>query len=274
MRYVFVKDFNPAYDVLALRYFQQSGIDVDLSMTYEKAIALKPRFCQQPIRSTVESQFCSYLSSWGYRSDHRPPAKYVINEIFARGGEVSLSDLTFFESKLKEGDGKLLFTIGDVASDISDFYTNFLLSSLKRDLATGDPKAIYKYIEPFDEHRLPDLRNTPRDQIDAAEKVMAENLVPFLTTVTQKTILENIRHVLDDHYRRPKHMKRPSYYLGRKDITTCEHLTQHVWLHCTASEPDYDVSVSLNALRGSMVCEEGQVVWLFPGYHVKQVDEY
>jgi hypothetical protein len=273
VRYVFVKDFNPAYDALALRYFQQSGIDVDLSMTYEKAIALKPSFCQQPIRSMVESQFCSYLASWGHRSDHRPPAKYVIDQIFATGTEISASDLIFFEGKLKEGDGKLLFTMADVASDISDFYTNFLLSSLRRDLASGDPKTIYKYIEPFDQHRLPDLRTTPRDKIDAAERVMAENLVTFLPTVTQKTILENIQYVLDDHYLRPEHMKRPSYHLGKKDILTCEHLTQHVWLHCVASEPDYNVSVSVNALRGSMVCEEDQVVWLFPGYHVKQVED-
>jgi hypothetical protein len=64
LRFVFVKRFNPAYDILALRYFQQNGIDVDSSLTNERADALVASLPQKPDRSMAERQFSYYLSLW------------------------------------------------------------------------------------------------------------------------------------------------------------------------------------------------------------------
>jgi hypothetical protein len=270
LRFVFVKDSCPAYDVIAIRYFRENGMDVGADLTFNEAKEIRRVLRAKRTQSAVERQFCEYVDSWEPQPEYRPNHIVIIKRIFAGGKELSLDKLTSLESSLRGTGDRFLLSAERVAAEVAEFYTGVLLPSLKGDLAKGEVQPILKYIEPFDESFLPDWRSASAAELDTARLRVADNVCSFLTRATTTGALEDLRFVLEDHYDKPTHMKRPSYELGRKGIVTCDHFTQYVSLFCIAVEPDYVVRAGLRASRGPMVCEEELKPWLLPGYDVRE----
>ncbi len=174
---------------------------------------------------------------------------------------------------MKEGEGKLLLDVEDVAQAFLDYYTEFLLPSLKRDLGNRDFRAIQNYVEPQDEDRLPNPRTTPLDEMNSATTRMAEEVAIALMSARPISVAENIRSVLEAHYGTPLHMKHPSSGYGKANNLECSHMTQHAWLVGYSKGAEAEANVRLLATRGAKVCEEEpEKPWIFPGYRVLKLD--
>jgi hypothetical protein len=175
---------------------------------------------------------------------------------------------------LKKGEGDLLLTEEKVAEEIWLFYVESLLPSIRRDLANGDIRALHNYVEPHDFNRLPDLRTASSPDFDAAVVKLVEELPEFLSNLRPNTILANLNFVLEEHYSKPDHLKKISYYRGKTEIRECGHWTQILELNGSASAPDFQTEVSLTPRRGTLMREESGLVWLFPWYEVVKVADH
>ena len=72
MRYLFVKEFNPAYDFYLFEYFQTGGIPVDEGLTIERARRLRKALEEKPSLKSDEKRFCDYVSTWNEHPESRP----------------------------------------------------------------------------------------------------------------------------------------------------------------------------------------------------------
>jgi hypothetical protein len=207
--------------------------------------------------------------------DHRPTQKLVIDKIFAGGNKIGLDELMRLEQTLKTGEGRLLLSKEQVAEEVFDFYSGFLLASLRRDLANHESRILHNYIEPQDFDLLPNLRTASHQEYETAALKLVEQMPSFLSSICSKTILAGLEFVLEDHFSKSPHLTTISSYnpWGKMSIRECRHLTQTLELRGVPSEPGHRIAVDLSSRRGTLVCEEAAAVWLLPWYDVAVISD-
>ena len=273
MTYVFIRYYNPTYDFFLSRYFRDGGLDVDENLTLEKADSMAAKLQWKKDKTPQEKLFLSYVSTWNNHPKYRPARRFLLEKIFGEKVELDVKQFRELESQLGTGMGKLLLSQSDVATQISDFYTGYFRTSLRKDLEhSAEDKEFYKYIEPEDFSRLPDLRRVGPARYYMAVKQVASELLPWLDAVTPQKVLDSVEYVVDEHSGTPNHLRaEPHYNRGKKKILSCEHRTQYLYLDGFLGESDDFVSLSVAPTRGTQVCENGDEIAVRPWYDVKEV---
>src|SRR5207247_5935956 len=134
LRYVFVREYNPAYDFYLFEYFRGGGMSVDGELTIERARRMRRTLEEKPSLKSEEKLFCDYVSVWNQHPESRPSLYYLFNKIPANSGDPSAGRLAELESRLERGRGRLLFSIEDVVAELLAFYKKRLKDTLQREI--------------------------------------------------------------------------------------------------------------------------------------------
>src|SRR6058998_3886975 len=106
MKYVFVKRYNPAYDFFLIKYFNESGIDIDETLEFKRADAIASALEKKGSTGVVEKPpyrrpftfrdrlepherlFWDYVYDWRGHPESRPGVDYLFDKLFEREPDV------------------------------------------------------------------------------------------------------------------------------------------------------------------------------------------
>ncbi len=268
MRYVFVREYNPAYDSYLFEYFQGGGIRVDEGLRIENARRLRKTLEEKPSLKSEEKLFCDYVSAWNEHPEARPSLYYLFNKIPMNLGEPSEGRLAELESHLKGGRGRLLFSIDDVVEEIQAFYRRRLKDTLQGEIRAGAPgMQLARFFVSGEVDRLPDSRVHGLERVEGAMQRTAREVVAWLERTSPGETRKDIEHVIEEHSNSPPHMRRSRY------LDSCEHKSEYVRLAVHRDIRDDSVSMFLLPVRGFGAVEKYYWDVLFPKYYVLESKE-
>ena len=263
MRYVFVREYNPAYDSYLFEYFQAGGIRVDEELTIERARRMRKTLEEKPSLKSEEKLFCDYVSVWNEHPESRPSLYYLFNKIPANAGEPSERRLAELESRLEGGRARLLFSLDDVVEEIQAFYRRRLKDTLQGEIRAGAPgMQLARFFVSGEVDRLPDSRVHGLEKVEEAIQRTAREVEAWLERVSPGGIRKDIEHVIEEHSNYPPHMRRSRY------LDSCEHKSEYVRLAVHRDIRDDSESMFLLPVRGFGAVEKYHWDVLFPKYYV------
>jgi hypothetical protein len=266
----FVKYYNPVYEFLVMRYLREGGLKFDSKTSLDKAILMASALNKKQDLSSYEKVLRKYVEMWKQSPGHRPSGRVLLKELYGET-EPGPPELSRLQSELPQRAGKIVLTKDDVATEISGFYRVYLKESLRKDLETSVGGCLQVYLEPNDETGLERARRFGPARYDAELRKFCEELLSSLANVSPKVVADNIDVVFEEHFGQKNHMRRPSYYHGKKQIVVCDHKTQLVALSGIASKNDRVVSLSFVPARGSPLCHARGDIPVFPWYDVLEI---
>ena len=99
MKYVFVKEFNPAYDRFLMAYFKEHGLGLDENTTLKELESRVSHFDQGKM-SAEELLLTVYMWNWGPHPECRPSLYWLLNKTMGGNGHPDPEKLRQLESKL------------------------------------------------------------------------------------------------------------------------------------------------------------------------------
>ena len=109
MNLVFVKQYNPAYDIFLTRYLREGGIIVGAEKTWQRTLHKLRILSEKSNKTPYEELYVSYLGSWTYHPETRPGMYHLIRRLLPHK-MTELEELKELESQLLPGEGKLIFS--------------------------------------------------------------------------------------------------------------------------------------------------------------------
>ena len=190
MNLVFVKQYNPAYDIFLTRYLKEGGIIVGAEKTWQRTVHKLRILSEKENKTPYEEFYVSYLSSWTYHPETRPGMYHLIRRLLPHK-KAEVEELRELESQLLPREGKLIFSKKEVAKELSDFYRNYMTKPLQSDLARGaDSKALARYFNSKELDRgLKVSRESGAEGMYEEDKKTAAELLTWLTKITVESVL-------------------------------------------------------------------------------------
>jgi len=268
LRYVFVREYNPAYDIYLFEYFRGGGLGVDGELTIERARRRRRELEKKSSLTSEEKLFCDYVSVWNQHPESRPSLYYLFNKIPANSGDLSVGRLAELESQFEHGGGRLLFSVEDVVAELVFFYKKRLKDTLQGEIRAGARgRQLARFFISDEVDRLPDSRVHGLEKVEEAIQRTAREVVVWLERVSPSGIRKDIEHVIEEHSNSPPHMRRTRYLDG------CEHKSEYLRLAVNRDVRDNSVSTFLSPVRGYGAVEEYYEEVLFPRYYVLESEE-
>ena len=268
MRYVFVKEFNPAYDFYLFEYFQAGGIRVDEELTIERARRLRKALEEKSSLRSEEKLFCDYVSTWTEHPQSRPSLYYLFNKIPANSGSLSEERLADLESHHEGVRGRLLFSLDDVVEEIQAFYRRRLKDTLQGEIRAGARSTqLARFFISNEIDRLPDSRVHGLEKVEKAIQRTAREVVAWLERTSPSGTRKDIEYVIEEHSNSPPHMRRSRY------LDSCEHKSEYVRLAVHRDIRDNSASMYLLPVRGFGAVEKYYWDVMFPKYYVLEPKE-
>src|SRR5713226_3208556 len=184
MNLVFVKQYNPAYDIFLTRYLREGGIIVSAGKTWQRTLHKLRILSEKENKTPYEEFYVSYLRSWTYHPETRPGMYHLIRRLLPHK-KPEVEEFKELETQLLPGEGKLIFSKKEVAKELADFYRNYITKPLQSDLARGaDSEALARYfnIEEL-KHGLKVRREHGAERMYEEDKKTASELLTWLTKI-------------------------------------------------------------------------------------------
>ena len=140
MSHLFVRRYNPAYDIIITRRLKERGVELPARFSRAdinarlKALSLKGR----DKLSESERLLQLYLIHQGPLEEHRPGSYGLLEIATGMKGQPDVNRMRELEAELPPGSGKFVYTANEVGQDIADFYDRYLRRPLGRDLEHGE----------------------------------------------------------------------------------------------------------------------------------------
>src|SRR2546428_13571802 len=273
MKYVFVKEFNPAYDRFLLAYFKEHGLRLDENTTL-KELENRVSHLDQERMSAEERLLTYYGRDWGSHPECRPSSNRFLDKTLGGKGRPDQDEMRQLESRLPPGEGKLLFAKEEVAADISGFYRKYMRNPLKSDIEKGASDrrlAAYfslKELRPSAVGRSPDEKTRERDEYQ-----IAVDLLSLLEGITSEKVASDVDRIIGEHESNSEHMRKSTGLLGRPERKKiCQHESEYLKLQVHQHLEDGAVSTFLFPSRGFLISDttlkEGWNDVVFPEYYV------
>ena len=217
MKYVFVKEFNPAYDRFLLAYFKEHGLRLDENTTL-KELENRVSHLDQERMSAEERLLTYYVRDWGSHPECRPSLYRFLDKTLGGKGRPDQDEMRQLESRLPPGEGKLLFAKEEVAADISGFYRKYMRNPLKSDIEKGASDrrlAAYfslKELSPSVVGRSPDEKTHERDEYQ-----IAVDLLSTLEEITSEKVARDVDRIIGEHESNSEHTRESTGLLGRPE---------------------------------------------------------
>ncbi len=275
MSYVFVREFNPAYDFYLFEYFQAGGIPVNEELTTERARRMRKTLEEKPSLKSEEKLFCDYVSVWNEHPETRPSLYYLFNKIPAHQGELNASRLAELESQRPPSEDRLLFSAEDVAKDFTNFYKRQIRDALKHEIESDAPGwKLGRYFASDEIDSLPDSRVQGPQKVEDAIRRTSREVLGWTDKITSDSVLKDIERVLREHSGSQGHMRR-SRRLGSspQEVDSCEHKSEYVRLAVYQDVRRASTSMFLSPVRGFGAVEKYYWDVLFPKYYVLESKE-
>ena len=271
MKYVFVREYNPAYDSYLLEYFRGGGIRVDGELTNHRAERMRRTLEEKSSLKPEEKLFCEYVSTWNAHPESRPSFYYLFNKIPADKGRPNASRLAELESERQPREDRLLFLEEDVAKDFTNFYKRQVGDGLKHQIESDAPAwKLGRYLSSYELDKLPDSRVQGLQKAEDAIRRAAREVLGWANKVTSDSVLKDIDHVLREHSASQGHMRR-TRLLGsssRQEADWCEHKSEYVMLDVFQDVMHPSTSMFLSPVRGFGAVANYYWDVLFPKYYV------
>src|SRR5437867_10644286 len=234
MNLVFVKQYNPAYDIFLTRYLKEGGIIVGAEKTWQRTVHKLRILSEKEHKTPYEKFYVSYLSSWTYHPETRP-GMYHLSRRLLPHKKAEVEELRELESQLLPGEGKLIFSKKEVAKELSDFYRNYRTKPLQSDLARrADSEALSRYFNIKElEPRPKVIRESGAEKLYEEDKKTATELLTWLTKIKAESVLKDLDDTLEAHFDMPEHMRDARLIPGSDvKVKWCEHWSEYVLLAC------------------------------------------
>jgi hypothetical protein len=268
MKYLFLKNYNPAYDFCSISYLKEGGIDM-AEIPWERArFRLQLQFERKDTLTRHQEFFFDYAQAWVRRPRFRPALYDIFWHIF--GHLPSLAEVKEQESKLPKGDGKLLFSAEEIADDIYGFYRKYIGDPLRRDLsgeATDDK--LSRYLNHF-EWTAAKKAGKDSEGFERETRKAAKALLEWCDKMTPSLLLKDMEEILAEHREAPPHML-PNMYPTAGDqvgFERCSHSTEYLKLSVTYDTRDGHTSALLTPIRGEAQVRRDWLDVDFPWYYV------
>ncbi len=274
MNLVFVKQYNPAYDIFLTRYLKEGGIIVGAEKTWQRTVHKLRILSEKENKTPYEEFYVSYLSSWTYHPETRPGMYHLIRRLLPHK-KAEVQELKELETQLLPREGKLIFSKKEVAKELSDFYRNYMTKPLQSDLARGaDSEALSRYFNIKElEPRPKVIRESGTEKLYEEDKKTASELLTWLTKITVESVLKDLDAILEAHFDAPEHMHVGRLIPGSDvKVKLCEHWSEYVWLACQRELDEAEVFGTLRPIRGMGLIELGFQEVQFPEYYVKRAE--
>ncbi len=273
MNYVFVKQFNPAYDRFLMAYFKEHGLRVDENTTFKELDNRVSRLNREKM-SDEELLLTYYARNWGMHPECRPSLYRLLDKTFGGSGRPDPDKMRQLESKLPPGKGKLLFTKEEVAADVSGFYKKYMRNPLKSDIqkeATDNRLAAYLSSKDFAASAVtqpPHKKSRERDVYQ-----IAVELLVWLEGINLEKVARDVDKIIAEHESNSEHMRESTgIVVGRTErMKVCQHESEYLRLQ-VYEDLDGAVTAFLSPSRGFLISdtvfEEGWNDVVFPKYYV------
>ena len=276
MRYVFVREYNPAYDFYLFEYFRGGGMSVDGELTIERARRMRKTLEEKPSLKSEEKLFCDYVSVWNQHPESRPSLYYLFNKIPAHHGEPNASRLAELESDRPPREDRILFSAEDVAKDFTNFYKRQIGDALKHEIESDAPGSkLGRYLSSHEINSLPDSRVQGPQKAEEAIRRKSREVLGWANKVTSDLVLKDIEQVLGEHSGSQVHMRR-TRRLGsssRQEVDWCEHKSEYVRLAVYQDILQASTSMFLEPVRGYGSVQDYYEDVLFPRYYALELKE-
>ena len=201
MKYAFVRKFNPLYDFFLTRYFQGAEIQFDDQTNYSE---LAPRLAfasSMKSMSPEESLFYAYGSSWRMHPEVRPTYYHLFDRIVGGTGWPNVKILRELEKKLPADQGKLVFSMDEAASAITEFYRKQVRIPLKRGIRedTEEDDLVVRFFTHEEIYAIPGVRTGSGH--GGKEFIMRtiQNIVSRIDSLIPETVNAEIQQLLEEH---------------------------------------------------------------------------
>ena len=274
MNLVFVKRYNPAYDIFLTSYLKEGGIIVSAGKTWQRTLHKLRILSEKENKTPHEELYVSYLRSWTYHPETRPGMYHLIQRLLPHK-KTEVEELKELESRLLPGEGKLIFSKRDIAKELSDFYRNYMTKPLESDLARGaDSDALSEYFNIKELESRPKVRReSGPERMYEEDKKTATELLTWLTRITVESVLKDLDDIFEAHFNAPDHMRDGKLIPGSDvKVKRCEHWSEYLWLTCQRELDEAEVFLTLRPTRGMGLIELGFQEVQFPEYYVKMVE--
>ena len=276
MRYVFVREYNPAYDSYLFEYFRGGGISVDGELTNVRAGRVRKKLEEKPSLKPEEKLFCDYVSVWNQHPESRPSLYYLFNKIPAHRGKPNAGRLAELESERPPSEDRILFSAEDVAKDFTNFYKRQVGDALKHEIESDAPVwKLGRYLSSYEIDNLPDSRVHGLPKAEDAIRQAAKEVLGWANRVSSDSVLKDIEHVQREHSVSQGHMRR-TRLLGsssRQEADWCEHKSEYVRLAVFQDVRQASTSTFLEPARGYGSIQDYYEDVLFPRYYVLESKE-
>jgi hypothetical protein len=272
VNYVFIKRYNPAYDVIIKRYFAEQGFPSTDGLTPGR-IRVRARAMQGKANLTPPQKlYRDYLGEWAEFPDLKPAFYRFVDRMIGGVGQPDAKTLSKLESELAPDQGKLLFTEREAAGQIADFHSRYMANPLRRALGTqASSKVLMRYLSRSELDVLPDRRRVGTEKFEEGCRKVAMKLSARLNQITPEVIVSEISGALLEHESLTNHMK--AIGEGHEKNWTCSHLCGCVELSAIALQKDALPTLFLKPAEGFLVADEmvqgGWNDYVFPSYYVK-----
>jgi hypothetical protein len=268
MKYLFLKRYNSAYDVCAVSYLKDGGIDMKDIPWARARFRLQLYDGRKDSLTRHQEFFVIYARKWVGFEYVRPAFYGVFWHIF--GHIPNLAEVREQESKLQNGDGKLLFSMEEIADDVFKFYGKFIGRPLQKDIserAAGDKISRYLTSQEWTAAKRSgvDSKGIERERQKAAVALLA-----WFDRASPTSLLRDIDGILAEHYGAPPHVKLDEHLFSRdgKKVERCHHTSQFLTLDAAHNLDAGHTSVHLAPIRGQAQVRDGWLDVDFPWYYV------
>jgi len=281
MKYAFVREYNLSYDFFLARYFQDAGILFDDKTIYSE---LAPRLAfasGMKSMSAEERLFYAYGSSWRMHPEVRPTYYYLFDRIVGGKGRPNVKTLRELERRLPADKGKLVFSMGEAAAAITEFYRKQVRSPLRRGIGeeTDEDDLIVRFFTYNEIHAIPGVRAVGEQGRKEAIRKAIQNLVLRIDSLTDETVDAEIRQLLEEHRTADtSHLRVGNKLHGSKTVGdktwSCSHSSE--WIKISGFGESENVDLMLEPTRGfENGAYDPRHEWnyiAFPMYYVAEED--
>jgi hypothetical protein len=270
-KYTFSKRYNPAYDFFLVRYFNRGGIEFNDTTSFRESQARAWIGEGLPNPSPQEKLFLDYVSVWRAHPEARPAFEGFFERTI--DGKMSCEVLSELEREIPHDQGKLLFSVQEVAKCFADFYRKIMRDPLRQSMEEGmdGGRLMREFFSVSDIEKLRAARFRG-DEMEAGVYRVAGGLLSWLGAIRSENIEADIHHVFDEHRQTQYHMMRFQNMDEKGWHWSCIHTSEYVELNCYRDEREIDETITIQPSRGFRVSDYviglGWEYVVFPQFHL------
>ncbi len=279
MNYVYIKRYNPAYDIFLIKYFKEAGFVFDDKISFEELLPGWVLGSEGRELTSDEKLFCYYMNDWREHPEVRPAYYELFEKVIGSNGAIDVKNLRDLESQLPDHKGRLVFSSEEAAKVIAEFYRDFMKNPLRKRMEEGAVgRDLMEFFSRKEFGALPDSRHADVEVSDQARNRIAGQLLDWLGTITAEEVDSDIRRVLREHEKMGEHMKLfPPDPHTKIASWSCIHQSELVEINCYKQVGQNHTTIFLQPTRGfdisDSVLEPGWNYLVFPQYQVVNIDD-